>query len=239
MPPTRETAEVNVRILLVEDEASAARMLAKGLREHAYAVDVSPDGEDALYRISINDYDLVILDVMLPRKGGFDVCREMRSAGSSVPLLMLTARDASAYPVTCLDTGADDYLSKPFDFHERLARTRALLRRGRVLRAESIRIGDLTVDAQARRVRRAGGAVELTSKEYALLEYLARHADQVVNRTQIAEHVWDENFDVFSNLIEVYIQRLRRKIDDGHSCKLLRTIRGEGYMLSAGEADRV
>src|SRR5262245_28543485 len=146
MPATRETAEVNVRILLVEDEASAARMLAKGLREHAYAVDVSPDGEDALYRVSINDYDLVILDVMLPRKSGFDVCREMRSAGSSVPVLMLTARDAVADRVNGLDSGADDYLSKPFDFHELLARARALLRRGPVLRTESIRIGDLTVE---------------------------------------------------------------------------------------------
>jgi DNA-binding response OmpR family regulator len=229
-----------VRILLVEDEASAARMLAKGLREQAYAVDVSPDGEDALYRASINDYDLVILDVMLPRKNGFEVCREMRSAGSAVPVLMLTARDAVADRVSGLDIGADDYLSKPFDFHELLARTRALLRRGPVLRTETIRIADLTVDTPAHRVRRAGRPVELTSKEYALLEYLARHADQVVSRTQIAEHVWDEKFDVFSNLIEVYIQRLRRKIDDGHSRKLLRTIRGEGYMLTAGEApDRV
>jgi two-component system, OmpR family, copper resistance phosphate regulon response regulator CusR len=224
-----------VRILLVEDEASAGRMLAKGLREQAYAVDVSPDGEDALYRAGINDYDLVILDVMLPRKSGFEVCRELRRIGSAVPVLMLTARDSVSDRITGLDTGADDYLSKPFDFHELLARVRALLRRGPVLQAETITVADLAVDTQARRVRRAGRTVELTSKEYALLEYLARHTDEVVGRAQIAEHVWDENFDVFSNLIEVYIQRLRRKIDDGHSCKLLRTIRGEGYMLTAGE----
>jgi two-component system copper resistance phosphate regulon response regulator CusR len=224
-----------VRILLVEDEASAARMLAKGLREHAYAVDIAPDGEDALYRVSINDYDLVILDLLLPRKNGFEVCRELRSNGSAVPVLMLTARDSVPDRIAGLDTGADDYLSKPFDFQELLARVRALLRRSPMLQAQTIEVADLTVDTRARRVRRAGRAVELTSKEYALLEYLARHADEVVQRAQIAEHVWDENFDVFSNLIEVYIQRLRRKLDDGHACKLLRTIRGEGYMLSAGE----
>ena len=223
-----------MRILLIEDEASAACMLAKGLREHTYAVDIAPDGEDALYRASINDYDLVILDLMLPRKSGFEVCREMRSSGSCVPVLMLTARDSVPDRIAGLDTGADDYLSKPFDFHELLARVRALLRRGPMLQAQTIKVADLSVDTRARRVRRAGRAVELTSKEYALLEYLARHAEEVVQRAQIAEHVWDENFDVFSNLIEVYIQRLRRKIDDSHSCKLLRTIRGEGYMLSAG-----
>lgn len=224
-----------LRILLVEDEASAARMLAKGLREHGYAVDVSGDGEDALYRLSINDYDLVVLDVMLPRKNGLQVCREMRSSGSTLPVLMLTARDAVSDRVAGLDTGADDYLNKPFDFNELLARVRALLRRGPSLQTEIIKIADLIIDNQARRVRRAGRPVELTAKEFSLLDYLARNRDKVVNRTQIAEHVWDENFDVFSNLIEVYIQRLRRKIDDGHNCKLLRTIRGEGYMLTAGE----
>src|SRR5262245_42366622 len=192
-----------MRILLVEDEVSAARMLAKGLREQAYAVDVSPTGDDALYRASINDYDLVILDVLLPRKSGFEVCRELRRTGSTVPVLMLTARDSVSDRVAGLDTGADDYLSKPYDFHELLARVRALLRRGPVLRTETITVGDLALDTQARRVRRAGRIVELTSKEYALLEYLARHTDEVVGRSQIAEHVWDENFDVFSNLIEV------------------------------------
>ena len=221
--------------MLVEDELSAAQMLAKGLRERAYAVDVATDGEEALYRASINDYDLVILDVLLPRKGGFAVCREMRAAGSAVPVLMLTARDAVADRIAGLDTGADDYLTKPFDLHELLARVRALLRRGPVLRTEAIQLADLTIDTQARRVRRAGRTIELTGKEYALLDYLARHPDRVVGRAEIAEHVWDENFDPFSNLIEVYMQRLRRKIDEGHSRKLLRTIRGGGYMLSSGE----
>jgi two-component system copper resistance phosphate regulon response regulator CusR len=224
-----------LRILLVEDELSAARMLAKGLREHTYAVDVAGDGEEALYRASINDYDLVILDVMLPRTDGFEVCRLLRVTGSSLPVLMLTARGSVADRIAGLDTGADDYLSKPFDFHELLARVRALLRRGPVLRTEILRIADLSIDTQARRVQRAGQTIELTTKEYALLDYLARRANQVVGRADIAEHVWDENFDPFSNLIEVYIQRLRRKIDDGHTRRLLRTLRGEGYMLFSGE----
>jgi len=226
-----------VRILLVEDEFSAAQMLAKGLREHAYAVDVVADGEQALYQATINDYDLLILDLMLPRKDGLEVCRQLRAARSALPILMLTARDGVADRVTGLDTGADDYLTKPFDFQELLARVRALLRRGPVLRKEIIQIADLSIDVQSRRVRRAGRAVELTVKEYSLLDYLARRSDQVVGRADIAEHVWDENFDCFSNLIEVYIQRLRRKLDDGHPRKLLRTIRGEGYMLTPGEAD--
>jgi len=224
-----------VRILLVEDESSAAGMLAKGLREQAYAVDVAADGEDALYRADINDYDLVILDVMLPRKDGFAVCRGLRAAGSAVPVLMLTARDSVANRIAGLDTGADDYLTKPFDLHELLARVRALLRRGPLLRTETFQVGDLTIYAAARRAERAGRRIELTTKEYALLDYLARHADRVVGRAEIAEHVWDENFDPFSNLIEVYIQRLRRKIDQGQSHKLLRTVRGGGYMLSSEE----
>ncbi|HMF89505.1 MAG TPA: response regulator transcription factor [Candidatus Angelobacter sp.] len=222
-------------MLLVEDEASAAGMLAKGLREQAYAVDVAVDGEDALYRASVNDYDLIILDLLLPRKDGFTVCRELRAAGSAVPILMLTARDAVADRVRGLDTGADDYLTKPFDLHELLARVRALLRRGPAVRTETIQLANLTIDTLSRRACRAGRTIELTGKEYALLDYLARHAEQVVGRAEIAEHVWDQNFDPFSNLIEVYIQRLRRKIDDGHSRKLLHTIRGGGYMLSSQE----
>jgi len=225
-----------MRMLLVEDEASAAGMLAKGLREQAYAVDVAVDGEDALYRASVNDYDLIILDLLLPRKDGLTVCRELRAAGSAVPILMLTARDAVADRVRGLDTGADDYLTKPFDLHELLARVRALLRRGPVVRTETIQLANLIIDTQSRRARRGGRTIQLTGKEYALLDYLARHADQVVGRAEIAEHVWDQNFDPFSNLIEVYIQRLRRKIDDGHSRKLLHTIRGGGYMLSSQEA---
>ena len=226
-----------MRILLVEDEPSAARMLAKGLREQTYAVDVAADGEAALEQAYLNSYDLVILDVMLPGKDGFEVCRELRAAGSVVPILMLTARDDVEDRVEGLDTGADDYLTKPFDFHELLARARALLRRGHALQPETLRVGDLSIDTRARQVWRANARLELTAKEYALLEYLSRRAGEVVTRTDIAEHVWDANFDPFSNLIEVYIQRLRRKVDEDHRVKLIRTRRGEGYMLAKGDDD--
>ncbi|MEW6211977.1 MAG: response regulator transcription factor [Acidobacteriota bacterium] len=223
-----------MRILLVEDEPSAARMLAKGLREHSFAVDVARDGEAALLHAFDNDYDLVILDVNLPRKDGFAVCRELREEGFNAPVLMLTARDAVSDRVTGLDAGADDYLIKPFDFHELLARVRALLRRGPALLPEEIHLADLAVDTRARRVRRAGRIVALTAREYALIEYLARRSNEVVTRAEIAEHVWDENFDPFSNLIEVYVNRLRSKIDEGFELKLLRTRRGEGYILTDG-----
>jgi two-component system copper resistance phosphate regulon response regulator CusR len=222
-----------VRILLVEDEPSAAKMLAKGLREQTYAVDVTADGEAALELAYLNDYDLIILDVMLPGKDGFAVCRQLRDAGSSVPVIMLTARDMVEDRIEGLDTGADDYLTKPFDFHELLARVRALLRRQPAMRRETIEVADLTIDTRARQVWRANNLIDLTAKEYALLEYLARRADEVITRASIAEHVWDENFDPFSNLIEVYIQRLRRKIDDPYSVKLIRTRRGEGYLLAS------
>jgi two-component system copper resistance phosphate regulon response regulator CusR len=225
---------IRVRILLVEDEPSAAKMLSKGLREQSYAVDVAANGEDALYYSSINEYDLILLDVMLPGKDGFDVCRELRSSGMSVPVLMLTARDIIEDRIEGLDSGADDYLTKPYDFRELLARARALLRRGNELRPEIIKLSDLEIDTRARTVRRAGRPITLTAKEYALLEYFARHSNIVVTRSDIAEHVWDENFDSFSNLIEVYVQRLRRKIDDNHAVKLLHTRRGEGYIFSDG-----
>jgi two-component system copper resistance phosphate regulon response regulator CusR len=227
-----------MRILLVEDEPAAARILAKGLRRQKYAVDVAADGESAEHEASVNDYDLIILDVMLPRKDGFEVCRELRAAGSAVPVLMLTARDTVRDRIAGLDIGADDYLTKPFDFHELLARVRALLRRGQALRPERIEVADLTVDTRAHLVERAGRKIELTGKEYALLEYLARRAGELVSRAEIGEHVWDVNFDPFSNLIEVYIRRLRRKIDDGHRLKLIRTLRGEGYLLVADEEGR-
>jgi DNA-binding response OmpR family regulator len=226
-----------MRILLAEDEPDAARLLAKGLREQSYAVDVVMDGEAAVFQASVNDYDLLILDVMLPLKDGFAVCRELRAGGAQMPILLLTARDAVQDRITGLDFGADDYLTKPFDFHELLARVRALLRRGQALKPELIELPDLTVNTRTRQVKRAGRDIRLTAKEYALLEYLARRAGEVVTRAEIAEHVWDENFDPFSNLIEVYIQRLRRKLDDDHTLKLIHTLRGEGYRLAA--ADKV
>lgn len=226
-----------MRILLVEDEPDAARMLAQGLREHAYAVDVAADGDSALEMAYINDYDLIILDVMLPGKNGFEVCRELRGSGSAVPVIMLTARDTVEDKIKGLDTGADDYLVKPFDFQELLARVRALLRRHEALRPQVADIADLKIDTRARKVWRDKTSIELTAKEYALLEYLIQRAGEVVTRADIAEHVWDETFDPFSNLIEVYIQRLRRKIDDGHGVKLIRTRRGEGYVVTAGDED--
>jgi two-component system copper resistance phosphate regulon response regulator CusR len=226
-----------LRILLVEDEPSAARMMAKGLREQTYAVDVAQDGDIALYQANVNDYDIIILDIMLPGKDGFAVCRELRTAGSPVPVLMLTARDTIDDRVQGLDTGADDYLTKPFDFRELLAHIRALLRRGQNLQPDVIRLDDLEIDTRARQVRRGVNGVYLTAKEYALLEYLARRAGEVVARGDIAEHVWEENFDPFSNLIEVYIQRLRRKIDDGHATKLIHTRRGAGYVLTPEGGD--
>jgi two-component system, OmpR family, copper resistance phosphate regulon response regulator CusR len=226
-----------VRILLVEDEPSAATMLAKGLREETYAVDIAADGETALAQAFVNDYDLVILDVVLPGKSGFKVCRELRTNGLAIPVLMLTARDAVEDKIEGLDSGADDYLPKPFDFDELLARVRALLRRRPALYPEIITVGDLSVDTRARQVSRAGQSIDLTAKEYALLEYLARRAGEVVNRADISEHVWDESYDPFSKVIEVFIQRLRRKVDEGHALKLIHTRRGEGYMLTTKGTD--
>jgi two-component system copper resistance phosphate regulon response regulator CusR len=226
-----------MRILVVEDDAVAASVLAKGLREHSYAVDVAADGSDALEQTAINDYDLVILDVLLPGIDGLELCRQLRSAGGTVPILMLTARGGLDQRVEGLDAGADDYLPKPYHFPELLARVRALLRRGPNLMAAVLTIEDLTIDTRARRVDRAGRAIQLTSKEYALLEYLVRRQGEVVGRAAIAEHVWDDSFDPMSNLIEVYIQRLRRKIDDGHDRRLIRTRRGAGYALTADAGD--
>jgi two-component system copper resistance phosphate regulon response regulator CusR len=221
-----------VRILLVEDERAAAQMLAKGLREEGYAVDLSMDGEDGSYKASVNRYDLIILDVMLPGKDGFHICKELRAAPSSVPILMLTARDAVDDRIVGLDSGADDYLTKPFEYREMLARVRALLRRGATSYFDVIEVGDLRIDVKARKVMRSRRAIELTAKEFAILEYLARRQGELVTREDLSEHAWDENFDPFSNLIEVYMLRLRRKIDAGHNLKLIRTRRGEGYVLT-------
>ena len=226
-----------MRILLVEDELNTANLLAKGLREDAYAVDVAGDGERALAQAYLTDYDLVILDVMLPLKDGFNVCRELRSTGSTMPILMLTARDAIEDRIKGLDTGADDYLVKPFNFEELLARVRALLRRKAALYPEVINVADLAIHTRSRQVTRAGAQIELTAKEYALLEYLARRANEVVGRAELAEHVWDESFDPFSKAIEVSIQRLRRKVDGEYPQKLIHTRRGEGYILTAKETD--
>jgi two-component system copper resistance phosphate regulon response regulator CusR len=221
-----------MRVLVVEDEPRIANFVAKGLREQAYAVDVSVDGDDAVYKASINDYDAIILDVMIPGRNGFEVCSELRAGGSAVPIIMLTARDHVQDRIDGLDSGADDYLTKPFAVAELLARLRALLRRGRVVHPETIEIGDLLIDTRARRAVRGGKNLSLTTKEYALLEYLAREQGRVVNRSELAEHVWDEHFDPLSNLIDVHINRLRSKVDKGFA-PLIHTQRGAGYMLAS------
>jgi len=224
-----------VRILLVEDETRVAGFIAKGLREQSYAVDIAGDGESALYQAAINHYDLVILDVMLPLKNGHAVCRELRAAGFRAPVLMLTARDAVDDRVAVLDSGADDYLLKPFDFKELLARLRALLRRSGVPRAEVMEVADLAINTASHAVSRAGRPVSLTAKEYALLEFLVLHQGRVVGRDAIAQHVWDESFDAFTNVIEVYIKRLRAKLEAGGATRLIHTRRGEGYILTSAE----
>ncbi len=222
-----------MRLLLVEDDPRIAHFVAKGLQEQAYAVDVVANGHDALYQVEINDYDVVILDVMIPGLDGFATCRAIRSAGKRMPILMLTARDAIEDRIHGLDSGADDYLTKPFEFGELLARLRALLRRPTELRAPQIVVGDLVLDTASQTAKRGPHSIPLTTKEYALLEFLARNAGRVVGRSEIAEHVWDESFDPFSNLIEVYVNRLRRKIDEGSAKPLLQTRRGSGYVLAA------
>lgn len=227
-----------MRVLLVEDEPRIAGFIAKGLRERAYAVDVARDGEEALYYASVNEYDLVILDVMLPIKDGYGVCRELRGSGFRSPILMLTARDAVDDRVAGLDSGADDYLTKPFDFKELLARLRALSRRSTQIRPDVIQVADLTLNPESHAISRAGRRISVTAKEYALLEFLMLNQNRVVNREQIAQHVWDENFDPFSNIIDVYVRRLRTKIDAGFAQPLIHTRRGEGYILTAERNER-
>ncbi len=225
-----------MRVLVVEDSWPMADVLAKGLREQGYAVDVASDGEKALEQVAINRYDVVLLDIVLPRRDGLSVCRALRERGEKVPVLMLTARDAVEDRVSGLDSGADDYLTKPFAFKELLARLRALLRRSHELRQPQLTHADLTVDTASHEVARGGRRIRLTAKEYGLLEYLMLHAGEVLSREQISMHVWDETYDPFSNLIEVYIQRLRKKIDHGAPISLIHTRRGEGYILSDQES---
>lgn len=221
-----------MRVLVVEDDVRIAAFLAKGLRENSYAVDIASDGEEAAYMATLSPYDIFVLDVNLPLKDGFQVCRELREAGTSKPILMLTARDAVDDRVSGLDIGADDYLVKPFEFRELLARLRALLRRTSEVRSPKIVVADLEIDTVSQTVSRNGIPTELTTKEYSLLEYLALNKGRVVGREEISEHVWNDSFDPFSNLIEVYIKRLRRKIDEGFDRQLIHTRRGAGYILN-------
>src|ERR1051326_3651716 len=279
-----------MRVLLVEDEAGLVRSMRKGLSEQSYAVDVASDGGGAIEYASVNPYDAIVLDVMIPPPDGFEVCRRLRDGGITSPILMLTARDAvddRVHGLDCgaieyasvnpydaivldvmipppdgfevcrrlrdggitspilmltardavddrvhgLDCGADDYLVKPFDFSELLARLRALIRRGGAKQMPVIEIGDLHIDTRSRRVTRGKRELSLTAKEYALLEYLSMNKGRVIGREELADHVWNEDFDAFSNLIEVYINRLRRSIDRDHDQKLIHTVRGAGYRI--------
>lgn len=217
---------------MVEDEEKIAAFIKKGLEEEGYAVDMVGDGEAAIDYALSADYDVIILDIMLPRKDGFAVCRELRARGSSAPVLMLTARDAVDDRVQGLDAGADDYLVKPFAFRELVARVRALLRRPRELVPSRLQVGDLVLDVRTRTAERGGRRIELTAREYALLEFLMRNKNQVLTRTQIAEHVWDYDFLTESNIVDVYIRYLRVKIDQDFEPKLIQTVRGAGYKIS-------
>ena len=223
-----------MRLLLVEDDPGLSATLARGLREQAYAVDVTGDGETALYLAETSPYDALVLDINLPKRDGISVCRELRRRGSPMRILMLTARGRTTDRVEGLDSGADDYLLKPFDFEELVARLRALLRRrGEQVDAPRFVVDDLEIDVAAQRVTRAGVPLELTTKEFTLLTYLARHAGKIVGRAELTEHVWDENHDPASNTLEVYINRLRRKIDRPEAAPLIHTRRGAGYSLGA------
>ena len=221
-----------VRILVVEDQKKVARFLQRGLREERLAVDVAEDGEEGAFRALSGVYDLIVLDVLLPKKDGFQVLRELRAAGISSRVLMLTAKDSVADRVRGLESGADDYLVKPFAFEEFLARVRALLRRNAGDDPVTLRAADLVVDLRKRKVTRAGNGVSLTAKEFGVLEFLLRRAGEVVTRTQLAEHVWDENLDPLSNTIEVTLFHLREKVDRGFTHPLIHTLRGQGYVLS-------
>jgi DNA-binding response OmpR family regulator len=227
-----------MRILLVEDEPTAARMLAKGLREHSYAVDVAADGETAVVHVGTTDYDAVILDVMLPAADGFTVCRTIRASGSIVPILMLTARDAVEARIEGLDCGADDYLVKPYNFGELLARLRAVMRRGtQPIPPAQLRVGSLVLDTRGRQAWVGDRDAALTAKEYALLEHLVRRVGAVVGRSDIAEHVWDEHYNPMSNVVDVHVQRLRKKLARLGCDVIIRTRRAEGYQLTIGPGD--
>src|SRR5579863_501252 len=221
-----------MRILLVEVEKKVADIVVRGLKAERYAVDVAHDGGSGWDFAAAYDYDLIILDLMLPGLEGGEILQKIRSKNQAVPILILTARDAMADKVKSFEAGADDYLTKPFAFAELILRVKALLRRGPVNRSSVLRVGDLEIDRLSQSVRRAGKKIELTAKEYSLLEYLASHPGRVFSRTMIIEHVWDQSFQGLTNIVDVYVRHLRSKVDDAFSVKLLRTVRGVGYSLS-------
>jgi two-component system copper resistance phosphate regulon response regulator CusR len=220
-----------MRLLIVEDEPKVARFVQRGLREEHYAVDVAANGEEGLDLALVHDYDLVILDVMLPKKDGFEVLEALRAAKRPCKVLMLTARDAVKDRVRGLNGGADDYLVKPFAFEELLARVRVLLRRSGDPEMTTLRFADLVVDLRGRKVSRAGKAVTLSAREFAVLEYLLRHQGEVISRTRLSEQVWDQHFDSMTNVIDVTLYHLREKVDRGFGSPLIHTVRGVGYVL--------
>jgi len=223
-----------MRILLVEDETKVSNFVDRGLTAERFAVDVANDGNTGFELATTYHYDLLILDLMLPGMNGTELLRRIRRSNSTVPVLILTARDAVTDKVGNFDEGADDYLTKPFAFAELLARVKALLRRGPVTRSSVVRVDDLELDRLSQQVRRAGTRIELTSKEYSLLEYLMSNAGRVLSRTMIIEHVWDQSFDGITNIVDVYVRHLRNKVDETHERKLIRTVRGMGYTISSG-----
>ncbi|HXO65751.1 MAG TPA: response regulator transcription factor [Steroidobacteraceae bacterium] len=221
-----------MRMLLVEDEKKVSDLVARALRAERYAVDVADDGQTGWEMADAYDYDLIVLDLMLPGLSGEELLKRIRRKNQQVPILILTARDATEAKVANFEAGADDYLTKPFAFAELVMRVKALLRRGPVPRASVLKVADLEVDRFTQQVRRAGRRIELTPKEYALLEYLAASPGRVFSRTMIIEHVWDQSFEGLTNIVDVYVRHLRAKIDDPHPVKLIRTVRGVGYGLT-------
>jgi len=226
-----------VRLLLVEDEKKVSELVARALRQESYAVDIADDGTSGWELAQAYDYDLIILDLMLPGLPGEELLRRIRRRNQQVPILILTARDATEAKVQNFEAGADDYLTKPFAFAELVMRVKALLRRGPVARSSVLRVADLEVDRLTQQVRRGGRRIELTPKEYALLEYLAANPGRVFSRTMIIEHVWDQSFEGLTNIVDVYVRHLRGKVDDPFPLKLIRTVRGVGYGLTANPAE--
>jgi heavy metal response regulator len=220
-----------MRILVVEDEKKVASFIKRGLEEESFSVDMAFDGEEGLSMAESTPYDLILMDLMLPKMDGLAVIKELRSKGNKAPVLCLTAKDTVEDIVSGLDSGSDDYLTKPFAFAELVARVRALLRRGVQDRGAEIRFADLRLDPVAHKVWRSNKEIELTAKEYALLEYFMRNPNQILTRTMIAEHVWDYTFDSFTNIIDVYVNYLRKKVDRDHEKKLIHTVRGIGYVM--------
>ena len=221
-----------MRVLLVEDEEKVARFVARGLKSERYAVDVASDGNSGLDHVLAYDYDLIVLDLNLPGIPGTELLRHIRKSHPHVPVLILTARDNIEDKVKNFEEGADDYLTKPFSFAELLVRVKALLRRGPVTNSTTLRVGDLELDRVAHKVRRGERPIELTSKEFCLLEYLMINSGRVLSRTMIVEHIWDQSFEGLTNIVDVYVRQLRKKIDDGPQRKLFRTVRGVGYSIT-------